>query len=263
MDLKEIFSTQIVVHVLFILVYFPIRENFLNKASLTVITQFNLSFELIIFFSSLLLFTVKMKQYQTQEFILTQMFFISKVSICLMIFFGDNKTVLAYYSLAWFFSWLMLEPIKYRGKHRFTEVDEKTLELTLKYHKENSGEIGTKYVFLQCFAHFSEHCYQTERIWAYFSNQYANENMVFLKVQIDKFPKLASTLQINISGFSRQLPTVIMFKEGEELRRFPEFDESGKVGKVLKYEVLPLEKYFQFKEIILNLYLEEKKCPNK
>ena len=58
-------------------------------------------------------------------------------------------------------------------------------------------------------------------------------------------------LKVNISGYSRQLPTVILYKNGVEQKRFPDYNEEGKIGKVLKYDVDNLEKYFGFKHILM------------
>ena len=56
--------------------------------------------------------------------------------------------------------------------------------------------------------------------------------------------KLAEKYRINTSGFSKQLPTVIMFEDGEEKMRFPPIDKNDKVGKVIKYDYKILLRYF-------------------
>ncbi len=58
---------------------------------------------------------------------------------------------------------------------------------------------------------------------------------------------------INVSGYSRQLPSAILFKDFEEVRRFPPINEEGKIGKVLKYNEKELERYFELRLIAMRL----------
>jgi hypothetical protein len=63
---------------------------------------------------------------------------------------------------------------------------------------------------------------------------------------------MSTKFSINTSGLSRQLPTVIMFEDGEEIVRFPPIDpKTKKVGKVLKYESKTLAKYFDLEQRFL------------
>lgn len=70
---------------------------------------------------------------------------------------------------------------------------------------------------------------------------------------MNRYKEVADKLQINVSGLSRQLPTVILFKNCKEVSRFPTINEEGKIGKVLKYDEKELERYFQFREIMYDL----------
>ncbi len=44
-----------------------------------------------------------------------------------------------------------------------------------------------------------------------------------------------------------------MYKNFEEIRRFPAVNEDGKIGKVLKFDEKELDKYFEFKLISLRI----------
>jgi len=58
-------------------------------------------------------------------------------------------------------------------------------------------------------------------------------------------PELAKKYKINTSGFSSQLPTVMMLEDGEEVKRFPPIDEkTKKVSKVAKFDYKILLRYF-------------------
>ena len=69
-------------------------------------------------------------------------------------------------------------------------------------------------------------------------------NLTKYVVNVVQHPEIAKDLDINTSGISKQLPTLIMYEDGQEIARFPSFNEDGKVGKVLKYESRLLAKYF-------------------
>lgn len=79
--------------------------------------------------------------------------------------------------------------------------------------------------------------------------RYTTERLRFATVNLDKVKDISVKFSINTSGFSRQLPTVIMFEDGEEVLRFPPIDsKTKKVSKVLKYESKILGKYFDMEQ---------------
>ena len=45
--------------------------------------------------------------------------------------------------------------------------------------------------------------------------KYTTNSFKFLQVNVDKVPALAKRYQINTSGFSKQLPTVLVITNGE------------------------------------------------
>lgn len=59
------------------------------------------------------------------------------------------------------------------------------------------------------------------------------ENLKFGKVDIGRYPDAALKYNINDSSLSRQLPTIILFKEGKEIQRRPKADHKGKLIKFL------------------------------
>lgn len=61
---------------------------------------------------------------------------------------------------------------------------------------------------------------------------------------MSKLPEIAKTYNINTSGFTKQLPTVLMIEDGEEVLRFPPVGKDNKVAKVAKYDYKILLRYF-------------------
>ena len=81
---------------------------------------------------------------------------------------------------------------------------------------------------------------------------------VFLWVNVGRHRKVAETLNINTTVLSRQLPTVILFKNLEEIRRFPPINEEGLIAKVLRFDGEQLEKFFEFKRIRMMIVFQKK-----
>lgn len=67
--------------------------------------------------------------------------------------------------------------------------------------------------------------------------RYSLDNLKFGKVDVGRYPELAKKYYIDDSSFSRQLPTVIVFKNGEEHIRRPSIDSKGRLQKFIFSEV--------------------------
>ena len=59
-----------------------------------------------------------------------------------------------------------------------------------------------------------------------------------------KVPKLAQRFSINTSGFTKQLPTILILEDGEEAVRFPPIKDNSKVDRIIKLDYKILLKYF-------------------
>lgn len=63
------------------------------------------------------------------------------------------------------------------------------------------------------------------------------DNFKFGKIDVGRYPELAKKYYIDDSSLSRQLPTVIVFKNGEEADRRPAIDSTGRLQKFIFNEV--------------------------
>ena len=61
--------------------------------------------------------------------------------------------------------------------------------------------------------------------------RYHLDNLKFGKVDLARFPEVGADFRISDSAFSKQLPTVILFKEGKPVMFRPNWDSSGKLLK--------------------------------
>jgi len=88
--------------------------------------------------------------------------------------------------------------------------------------------------FVVFYTIWAETCMYTRPNWDEYSSKYNCDALHFAEVNIgkDDLKELAQKYYISTSGVSRQLPTLILFENGEEVLRFPPLDEKGKVAKV-------------------------------
>lgn len=70
--------------------------------------------------------------------------------------------------------------------------------------------------------------------------RYNLDNLKFGKIDIGRYPDAGKTYHVNDSSMSRQLPTVILFKDGKEVIRRPHADTKGKLQKFFFSEVILL-----------------------
>ena len=81
--------------------------------------------------------------------------------------------------------------------------------------------------------------------------RYSLDNLKFGKIDVGRFPDVAAKYRINDTSFSRQLPTVILFKNGEEFCRRPAVNSKGNIEKFFFTEVSYLST-FLFVLILIN-----------
>jgi thiol-disulfide isomerase/thioredoxin len=74
-------------------------------------------------------------------------------------------------------------------------------------------------------------CANFAPIFAQISNEYHLDNLKFGKIDIGRLPELGKKYHVSDSSLSRQLPTIILFRNGKEVCRRPYADSKGKLVK--------------------------------
>lgn len=74
-------------------------------------------------------------------------------------------------------------------------------------------------------------CVNFAPIYAELSTKYHLDNLKFGKVDVGRYPDAGQKYHVNDSSMSKQLPTVILFKEGKETMRRPTVDSKSKLIK--------------------------------
>ncbi|XP_031830364.1 thioredoxin-related transmembrane protein 2 homolog [Nomia melanderi] len=101
-------------------------------------------------------------------------------------------------------------------------------------------------------------CVNFAPIFSELSAEFALENLKFGKVDIGRFPDAGTKYRVSDASTSKQLPTIILFKDGKEVDRRPYADHKGKVVKFL-FSLDNIKAAFDLN----NLYRDCKKNPLK
>ncbi|KAG7212084.1 hypothetical protein KM043_012437 [Ampulex compressa] len=92
----------------------------------------------------------------------------------------------------------------------------------------------TRVVWLVTFyAVWNPACVNFAQIFAELSGEYTLDNLKFGKVDIGRYPDAAVNYNVSDASTSKQLPTLILFKDGKEVERRPHADRKGKLVKFL------------------------------
>uniref|UniRef100_A0A1I8JH41 COP9 signalosome complex subunit 4 n=1 Tax=Macrostomum lignano TaxID=282301 RepID=A0A1I8JH41_9PLAT len=127
---------------------------------------------------------------------------------------------------------LLRQPV-YRGPDTIVYFNDKTLEEELKSCDPRV------YWLIEFYAVWSPPCADLAPVFARLSNDYGLDNLRFGKLDVTKYPKVAEKYGIDQSGWSRQLPTVALFKANKEVDRRPLVGAKKRVARfVFSYDNL-------------------------
>ncbi|KAM3131347.1 hypothetical protein pb186bvf_016529 [Paramecium bursaria] len=205
---------------------------------------------------------VKYYRASTNRQFLSDLFFTVKIALIASYFFVDFRISIIY-AVACLAVWLLFSEPTYDGPTQMLEIEsmeqfEEIVGVTFKddangdiveelnkryltknqnkKYQQTTNYKQTDMVFAEFYVDWAQTCQHTKEIWADFSNKFQTKQLKFISVDLQKIPRLSECYRINTSGVSRQLPTLILFENGEEALRFPPIDQkTRKIAKVLKY----------------------------
>ncbi|KAI8973680.1 hypothetical protein BDF20DRAFT_666348 [Mycotypha africana] len=115
---------------------------------------------------------------------------------------------------------------------RITEIEDESL--TNKPHKvqekKASDDIDPKYWVVLLYASWSVSCLNFEAVLAKLSIKYDVPHLKFGQIDVDLYPDLAEEFGVSKDPASFDLPTLILFQNGREIRRLPELTVSKTNG---------------------------------
>lgn len=182
---------------------------------------------------------------------MTSSFIYTKVANLILWSYHDMRLGVAYGILIVLVGLLLPEPT-YSGPEKVTYFrTENGLDDELNRNK--------KVTWVVCFyTAWNPSCVNFAPIFAELSSEYYLDNLKFGKVDIGRFPDVGKKHHVSDSSMSKQLPTIILFRDGKEVERRPMADHKGKLQKF----------FFSHDNIraafdLNNLYKEAKENPLK
>ena len=188
---------------------------------------------------------------------ISETLFYSKFSISILLFLISRKVAI-WYLLACLVIWLLIKYPKYNGPSNiiFIPTEEIFMEILNKSssghdvkHKKNNKD---NYLLMIFYSNYSYDCLYTEELFAQLSIKYYSDNLRFGKMNVDWNENFVRKLGINLSPSNVVLPYLIMYKNGEEYKRYPGLDHSGKTIKIHSYKEKDIVDIFQIKSIVSN-----------
>jgi len=98
------------------------------------------------------------------------------------------------------------------------------------FKEEISKEKKTTWM-VEFYTVWNPSCVNFAPVFGELSAKYYLENLKFGKVDLARFPEIGAEFRISTSALSKQLPTMILFREGKPEMFRPNWDASGKLIK--------------------------------
>lgn len=155
---------------------------------------------------------------------LTNSFLYTKLANLILWFYSDVKLGVGYSVIFILFALILPEPT-YSGPSNVIYFNSKA---TLDEELERDKRVVWLITF---YTTWNPACVNFAPQFAQLSNEYRLDNLKFGKVDIGRLPDVGEKYHVSDSSLSRQLPTVILFKNGKEVARRPYADAKGKLVK--------------------------------
>ncbi|KAG0762023.1 hypothetical protein G6F57_006518 [Rhizopus arrhizus] len=140
-----------------------------------------------------------------------------------------------WYSALYIIGWIVLSTLFpqpwYRGPTKVIELTGSTFrervllkqaKSTPKIQEVNEDEEEIKYWVVMLYANWSVACLNFESVLAKLSVEYSAPHIKFAKIDVDIYSDLAEEYGVSKDPASFDLPTLVLFHQGKEIRRLPE-----------------------------------------
>ena len=94
---------------------------------------------------------------------------------------------------------------------------------------------------------------KSEEVFANLSNKFTIEGLAFYSVNVELNENICKRHEVEISGIIVELPIVIFFKNGQEVKRYPTRDNKGNTYQAQFYIKKELIKFFDLENIFQEL----------
>jgi Thioredoxin len=246
--MKRFWNSYFISNGVLILVYILMRF-FIAKPSNLIVTDEYLprslssNREVQVMCTGTIILFVKYIKSPTWESFLMNFFFFYKCCFIVLLYFS-NVWAMIWYLLICLIVWMLF-------KMPLQITDNKFINITSVSQLESEVLNSNKAWVILFYSPQSSESIETISLWCEMSLKYTNNSLKFGKVDVSESKFLAKKCAIDPSGFSRQIPSLILYSEGKELKRFPPVNSSGEVGMVINYKYKEIIKYLGIDRLYL------------
>jgi len=158
---------------------------------------------------------------------ISDVFMYSKSGILMLSWMMDQR-VFSLYCVMYVMLFLYVRKPEYKGPNRIEWLNPATLKRRV---IEASGEDASCAWLVEFYASWSPPCVDLEPTYAELSCKYATDKFKFAKLDLMRWPKVGQDYGIDVSGTSKQLPTLVLFEKGVETVRIPHRYQDGRVAR--------------------------------
>ncbi|PXF49680.1 Thioredoxin-related transmembrane protein 2-like [Gracilariopsis chorda] len=213
-----------VLNVALVLAYVGLRAKRLDPHELSKEDMFGITREAQIYFCLFLMMATRTLSAPTLDAYLSSAFMFLRVAIVVLLWHMDKQLVAVFLAL-WTMIYAVCPQPRYKLPKSIVTLNNVTYNDRIARNKHK-----TIYV-LWCHATWSARCSQLAPVLASLAKAYDHPRVRFARVDVSKYPTLADTLSVSVSPASKQLPTVICYKQGQEVARIPVMDQRGNLPK--------------------------------
>lgn len=147
----------------------------------------------------------------------------SKMANCLLFYREDSYVSLIIYVLVCLLHFLFLPQPEPTGTKNIYQYRANNLDDEIRS--------DTRLVWFVCFyAPWSPPCQNFSTVFADLATRFGDlKTFKFVKFDANRYPAEATKFKIDTSTFSKQLPTLVLFRDGKEVKRRPQIDSKGRV----------------------------------
>jgi thiol-disulfide isomerase/thioredoxin len=141
----------------------------------------------------------------------------------IILYWREGQLHVLLFAALWFLHFVFLPQPVYRGPQN--------VQYYRGVHLEHEIKRDDRMTYLICFyASWSSKSNDFSPVFAELSNKYGDlANFKFGKFDCNQFPDVAQRFNLSTSAFSKQIPTVVLFQKGVEVKRRPFVDSKGTI----------------------------------
>ncbi|CAH8613563.1 unnamed protein product [Dicrocoelium dendriticum] len=212
-NLKALLHPHYIVNVLLSILFFVTKTVTPICSALYESCEINLQeYELLIFLGSFVALRNK-RQFCVTDYLSHFCLFAKLVN--LLMFWKQNVVYAIGFAVLWLLQACFLPQPMYEGPDQVLYLRDSTFEREVLHGDSRTAWLVTFYTA------WSPACISLQPIFAELSNDFGSEHLKFGKLDVARYPELATKHNIDTSSWSKQLPTIILFRHGRETARRP------------------------------------------